>query len=240
MTEGISRCEEIRREVAASPVAVAAILHPLAALRAMAGDLDEARRLLREGNAILDELGTLTAAVSHNEPVVEMLAGRPEVAEARLRGGYERLEAMGERAVLATTAALLARAIEAQGRDEEAERYCRVSRETAAPEDLPTQIMWRGTAARVLARRGLGGEATALARAAVELAEGTDLLTIRADAFLDLAEALDLAGQPEEADAADLPGDRAPRAQGLYGRRGASAGAARRDHVRDIVNRERR
>ena len=55
-------------------------------------------------------IGTLTAAVSHNEPVVEMLAGRPEVAEARLRGGYERLEAMGERAVLATTAALLARA----------------------------------------------------------------------------------------------------------------------------------
>ena len=90
-----------------------------------------------------------------------------------------------------------------------------MSRETAAPEDLPTQIMWRGTAARVLARRGLGGEATALARAAVELAEGTDLLTIRADAFLDLAEALDLAGQPEEADAADLPGDRAPRAEGL-------------------------
>ncbi len=61
-----------------------------------------------------------------------MLAGRPEVAEARLRGGYERLEEMGERAVLATTAALLARAIEAQGRDEEADHYCRVSRETAA------------------------------------------------------------------------------------------------------------
>ena len=96
-----------------------------------------------------------------------------------------------------------------------------MSRETAAPEDLPTQIMWRGTAARVLARRGLGGEATALARAAVELAEGTDLLTIRADAFLDLAEALDLAGQSEEADAAIA------RAIELLERKGCPAPAER-------------
>ena len=53
------RCEEIRREVAASPVAVAATLHPLAALRAMVGRLRRGAAPHREGNEILDELGGL-------------------------------------------------------------------------------------------------------------------------------------------------------------------------------------
>jgi hypothetical protein len=97
---------------------------------------------------------------------------------------------------------MLARAVLAQGRDDEADRYCRVSERTAAPEDLTTQIWLRGVRARVLAGRGLGRDAEGLARAAVELAAGTDLLTVRADAFLDLAEVLDHGGRAAEADAA--------------------------------------
>ena len=44
----------------------------------------------------------------------------PAAAEARLRSGYERLEEMGEKALLATTAAMLAQAVYAQGRHDEA------------------------------------------------------------------------------------------------------------------------
>jgi tetratricopeptide (TPR) repeat protein len=200
VADAIRRCEEIRREVDANPAAVAWTLHSLAALRAMEGDFEEARGLISEGNQILDELGGLYSAACHHEALVEMLARRPEAAERRLLRGYERLEEMGERALLATTAAMLAQAVEAQGRDLEAERYCDLSERTAAPEDLTTQTLCRGVRARILARRGGGEPAEALARAAVELAARTDLLTIRADALLDLAEVLRLQGRAAAAD----------------------------------------
>jgi class 3 adenylate cyclase/tetratricopeptide (TPR) repeat protein len=202
VAEAIERCEEIRHEVAASPVALAWTLHSLAALRAMIGGFDEARRLIGEGNEILEELGGLHAAACHHEALVEMLAGEPAAAERRLRRGYEKLEEMGERSQLATTAAMLARAAQAQGRDEEGDAYCDVSERAAASEDLSAQVMWRGVRAMILARRGLDEQAETLARAAVELGAPTDLLTMRADAFHDLAEVLGLQGRADEAGAA--------------------------------------
>jgi hypothetical protein len=51
--------------------------------------------------------------------------------------------------------------------------------------------MWRGVRARLLARRGEFGEAQALARAAVALAEPTDFVNHRAEALLDLSYVLE-------------------------------------------------
>ena len=93
----------------------------------MNGDFALARELIREADAILDDLGRLESAVSHHEAIVELLAGDPGAAESKLLTGYQKLSAMGERSLLATTAALLAVAASAQGRDEDAEEYCRVS-----------------------------------------------------------------------------------------------------------------
>jgi class 3 adenylate cyclase len=201
--EGIDLCVEIRNQVRNSPVAVAETLHPLAALHAMRGEFNAARSLIREGNAILEELGGIySAAISHHEAFVEMLAGRPEVAEDRLRGAFERLQEMGGKDLLATTAAMLAQAIFAQDRLEEASHFCRVSREAAAPEDLWSQVDGRGAYAKIVARRGRGAEAEGLAREAVELAASTDFLTLRGDAFLDLASVLEVGGQAPEAVAA--------------------------------------
>jgi tetratricopeptide (TPR) repeat protein len=201
--EGLERCAAIHREVAASPAAAAATLQSLAALRAMAGDVDQARELIREGNEVLGELGGLpSAAACFREALVEMYAGRPDTAERELRRGYERLDEMGERYLLATTAAQLARALHAQGRDGEADAYCEVSARAAAPEDVATHVIWQGVRARVLAGRGLDDDAERLARAAVELAEGTDMLVDRADALIDLAEVMDLGGRADEADRA--------------------------------------
>jgi DNA-binding SARP family transcriptional activator/tetratricopeptide (TPR) repeat protein len=202
VTDAIRRCGRIREQVSASPVAVAVTLHPLGLLHAMDGDFDQARRLIRQGNEILDELGRLHSAVSHHEALVEMLAGQPAAAEERLRLGYERLQRMGERALLATTAAMLAQALHAQGRDREAGSFCLVSERTAAVEDLPTQVKWRGVRAMILGREGLADQAEALAREAVRLAEPTDMLTMRADALLDLAGILGLRGLPGEAEQA--------------------------------------
>ena len=67
VSEAIRRCEWIREQVRSSPVAVAVTLHPLGLLHAMTGQFERARRLIREGNAILDELGGMESAVSHHE-----------------------------------------------------------------------------------------------------------------------------------------------------------------------------
>jgi DNA-binding SARP family transcriptional activator len=221
VAEAIRRCTEIREQVHTSPVAVAVTLHPLGLLHAMDGEFDQARRLIRQGNEILDELGRLHSAVSHHEALVEMLAGQPAAAEERLRLGYERLQEMGERALLATTAAMLAQAIHAQGRYREADAFCLVSERTAAVEDLPTQVKWRGVRAKILGQDGLADEAEALAREAVRLAEPTDMLTMRADALVDLAEILGLRGLPAEAEMA------AQNALALYERKEDRVSAAR-------------
>jgi tetratricopeptide (TPR) repeat protein len=223
VVEAIQTCTEIREQVSSSPVAVAVTLQSLAGLHALQGEFDDARSLIREANAILEDVGRMQSAVSHHEAVVEMLAGDPAEAEERLHRGYERLEEMGEKALLATTAALLARATYAQERYREAERFCSVSESTAASEDVWTQVIWRGVSAKILARQGRIDEAEALAHEAVRLATQTDLLNRRGDALLDLAEVLSLGGRPADAEAA------VREALELYARKGnvVSAGYAR-------------
>jgi DNA-binding SARP family transcriptional activator len=219
--EAIRRCERIGEQVRSSPVAVAVTLQPLGLLHAMTGDFDRARKLVREANEILDELGRMEDVAAHHEALVELLAGRPAEAEARLRPGYERLERMGERALLATTAAMLAQAVYAQERHEEAGELCRASERFAAREDVVTRALWRGVWAKIRAREGERDEAEALGREAVRLLEPTDLLTDRGNALLDLAEVLQLGGRAAEADAA------ARRSLELYERKGNLVSAAR-------------
>jgi class 3 adenylate cyclase/tetratricopeptide (TPR) repeat protein len=201
--EAIELCLDIREQVRSSPVAMAETMHPLAVLHAMRGEFDRARSLVRAGNAIIEELGRIySAGLSHHEALVEMLAGRPEVAEERLRRAYETLDEMGEKSLLATTAAMLAQAIHAQHRLDEAWHFCEVSRRVATDEDLSAQVVGRSTSAKILAAQGRGDEAEAFAREAVELAANTDFLTHHGQAFLDLAEVLQLNGLPEEAESA--------------------------------------
>ena len=111
----------------------------------------------------------------------ELLAGDAPAAERELRIGYEALERMGEQSYLSTTAAYLARAVFAQARYEEAEGLTEVSDEAAAEDDLSSHAMWRGTRARVLARRN-DGDAERLARESVYLSLETDSLNVQADA----------------------------------------------------------
>ena len=219
--EAINRCTEIREHVRRSPITVAETLHPLAALHAMQGDFVQARDLVREANEILDELAAAPWAVLHHEALVEMLAGRPAAAEARLRLAHEKLNEMAERAPLATTSAALAQAVYAQGRYEEAEALCRLSESSAADEDLATHVVSRGVRSRILARSGLPGEAEAVAREAVELVARTDWLTHHGDALLDLADVLEYKGSVREAQAAMR------EALALYERKGNVVSAGR-------------
>ena len=203
--EGIRRCEDYLDEIGSHPSGQAVILHHLAGLYAMQDDVARAHAALKRAKTLLDALGpTMTAAVTEPAAFVATLTGDPATAEAHLRLQYESLGRMGEKEVLTTTAALLARAIAAQGpsRYDEATRLITISRETGVSEDQSTQVIGQGLSARILAERGHHAEAEDLARSAVALAARTDLLSERADALLDLARVLAAADRGAEARAA--------------------------------------
>jgi ATP/maltotriose-dependent transcriptional regulator MalT len=219
--DAIRQCEEFLELGRASPIATASTLNPLALLHAMKGESETARGLLAEATAILRELGSRGARVSHFEASVRLLTGQPELAEAALRADVEALTAMGEDDALATSTALLAQAVDAQGRTREAGELARVADRCAAAEDTMTQAIWRRVQAKVLARDGRCDEAEALAREAAALVAGTDLLSHHGDAMLDLAEVLRICERTEEARDATVAG------LALYERKGNTAAAAR-------------
>jgi ATP/maltotriose-dependent transcriptional regulator MalT len=204
--EAIRRCEEFRELTRESPLATASTLNPLALLHAMKRDFETAGQLVGQAGELLEQLGGLGSGVSHLEAWVRLLAGQPALAEESLRADVETLASMSEGSALATTTALLAQAVFAQGRLREAGELCRRAEAIAAAEDTMTQSMWRGVLAKVLAREDRSEEAEALAREAVALVEPTDLLSHRGDAMLDLADVLRSCERKEEADRATRAG----------------------------------
>jgi ATP/maltotriose-dependent transcriptional regulator MalT len=159
--------------------------------------------------------------VSHHGALVRMLEDKPGLAEVPLRAGIERLAAIGDGELLATTLAMLAQAVYAQGDLEEADQLCRMAAGAGAEEDIVTQVVWRGVKAKLLAHEGRCEEAETLARSAVALVDATDLLSHRADAMLDLAEVLRTCA------ASDTYQDTVLAALSLYEQKGNVVGAAR-------------
>jgi tetratricopeptide (TPR) repeat protein len=211
------RCEDYLDEIGNHPSGQAWILLSMAGLQAMQDDVAMAHATLGRAQSLLDTLGpTMTTAVTQPAAVVAMLAGDPETAEMHLRLEYESLSQMGDKDILGTTAALLARAIAAQGekRYTEATELIAISQEVAADEDISAQIICQGLSARILADRGRHAEAADLAFAAVALAAQTDQLNPHADALLDLAHVLAASGRASEAHSA------ATQALDLYQRKG--------------------
>ena len=94
---------------------------------------------------------------------------------------------MGERNYIATTAAYLAFALLLQGKYDEADRYITFSEETAAPDDLTSQFLWRQFRARLLSIHDKHDEAIALALRAVELTDETEETESQGNSRLDLA-----------------------------------------------------
>jgi class 3 adenylate cyclase/tetratricopeptide (TPR) repeat protein len=166
-------------------------------LEGMAGRFDAARRTIAEAHEIMDELGLrhLKAHSTDVAVVVELLAGDPASAEREARAAHALLEEMGDRAFLASEAFLIAQALEAQGRVDEAEAWLASSADVrAADPDADDLIL----TARIEAARGHFDRAEELVRTAlvrgVESPAGYEL-----DASFTLAEILARAGRHEEA-----------------------------------------
>ena len=131
--------------------------------------------------------------------VVELLAGDPAAAERELRPDCEMLQGIGETYFLSTMAAVLARAVLEQGRDEEALALTETAEKSAADDDVDAQVHWRCVRALILARRARFDQAEALVRKALDLAIQTEAPALRASTLADLATVLLHAQRPDEA-----------------------------------------
>jgi DNA-binding SARP family transcriptional activator len=196
----IERCEELREETHSHPLWQAFVMRPLGLLYAMNGELERSRAVFEECDRLLDEMGeTIHSAAPDREAEAALLEGDPARAERLLRAGFDRLEAMGDRAQLSLIATLLARAVEEQGRTDEAFELSLVGERFAVREDICAQVIWRAVRARALAARGSLEDAERLAREAVSLAEGTDWLVGQGDAAWTLGVVLFAGGSDAEA-----------------------------------------
>jgi class 3 adenylate cyclase len=194
------------------------VVSQLAGLVALIGEFDRGRTLAAESRRQLEDLGAKIAAASMSQTLslIEMLAGDFVRAEKELRRDYDFLEGMEERWDLPTNAALLARALCAQGRLDEGARYAEASERLAVPNDVVSQLLWRSAAGLIAAKQGDIDRGERLARDAVQLGETTDMLMVRGDCAMDLAEVFQLAGHVDDA------ADAARQALSLYERKGST------------------
>jgi hypothetical protein len=171
---------------------------------------------VRTYEATLEELGQtrLLAAMVTYGATTELVSGRAAAAAERLAAGVSQLEQIGDRGNVAPAAALLAEALAAQGRDDEALEATVLSERAAAPDDVHAEIAWRTTRATLLARRGEAGQAEELAREAVAIAATTDCPLFQAAGFEALEAARRASGEAVEADRARALAIEAYRAKG--------------------------
>jgi tetratricopeptide (TPR) repeat protein len=198
--EALRICEEILQDVTGHPHVEAFVVGSLSCLHALEGAFDEARALYTHRARTLKELGFRLeeAWSSYSAGWVEMLAGDAAAAEGLVRPGYERLAEMGATAGLQVTGSILAQAVCGQGRFDEAERLA-LSVERLDPTSGPEVATALCVRAKAAARLGRPDEGERLARKAVVLIDRTEFAIDRADARMDLAEVLRLAGRPDEA-----------------------------------------
>jgi class 3 adenylate cyclase/tetratricopeptide (TPR) repeat protein len=202
VSEAIPRAEQILLDVRGSPTQEALVLLNLGILNAMQGRFEIARDSIARSTAINEDLGRLvdaTMGAAWGFGSIEMLRGDWASAEHEFRLAHEWFDAKNEKYYFSTLGAYIARCLYEQGRDEEAEAFTRMSEESATRGDLVSEVVWRGTRAKVWARGGRMAEAEALIVDVVNLAAGTDALDMQGDARMDLAEVMRLAGRSREA-----------------------------------------
>jgi class 3 adenylate cyclase/tetratricopeptide (TPR) repeat protein len=199
--EALRRCEQLRRQARGDYFAELSVRNTIAGLQAMRGRFEEARDLFGQVRTALQDLGFAWAfeLIHWHRAEMERLAGDLAAAERELRLVYENHRQAGDQGHLSSSAVELADVLVDQGHDDEGLRLTEIGQQAAAPDDVAAQLVWRRVRARVLARRGSIQEAERLAREAVRLVEQTDWLQGHADALMDLAEVLRLAGRTQNA-----------------------------------------
>ena len=195
------RCLDVvrmQRMATAAPSLEATSLRCLAVLELLRGRPDKARSMLADARQVVADLG-LRHGLMETElfaGIIESMVGDPVAAEPHFRAALEGLGALGVGADAGLAAALLARSLLAQGRVDTADQYAGES-ERLAGHNLKTAVAWRAVRAEILCAQGSYDDAVALARDAVAIAAGTDLVLDHADACLALGRVLTAAGDAQ-------------------------------------------
>jgi tetratricopeptide (TPR) repeat protein len=200
--EGIRRSEEIMRENAGRQSVESGVLHVIGSLKAMQGDFEGARDDIAKADLMAQEIGFDQIAVSsgaHFLAPVELLAGDPQAALDAALPSYEAMSASGDTGFSSTSAGHVAAAYAGLGRWEEAERYARITVDTAAATDAESQALGRRVLAIVLANRGDLEEAERVARESVAIRDAGEYLEGAAESYFALGEVLRLAGRDDDA-----------------------------------------
>jgi class 3 adenylate cyclase/tetratricopeptide (TPR) repeat protein len=195
--EAARRAESLLEEAAGDPAFEVNAIGTLAYARAIQGHMTEAQDLLDRARLVMGGFGEGFWVPPVYFALFARWADDPETAEREARPGYEALMRIGEKSHFSSLAALMGQAVYAQGRYDEADELAEQARAAARPIDVQCQVSWRTVKAKILARRGDGDAAEALAREAVTFVEDSDFLPARADALTDLAEVLRLLGRSE-------------------------------------------
>jgi DNA-binding SARP family transcriptional activator/tetratricopeptide (TPR) repeat protein len=197
--EAARRCEKLLEVANADRVLELNVVGALASLMAIQGRTAEARELVEREHGDMHEVRDIWLFRPPLAGLIGLWVSDPATAEQELRPLYEQYKRVGAKSHFSSVAPLLAQAVYAQGRFDAAEELVREAELAARPNDVHSQIVWRGTMAKILARHGDFEAAERLGREAVEFARQSDFLDSRGVVLADLAEVLRLAGRSDEA-----------------------------------------
>jgi class 3 adenylate cyclase/tetratricopeptide (TPR) repeat protein len=193
--------EALEGPAVAAPLLRAAITRLRAIVEAMLGNFALARDLIEVAKASAKEFGLeLEYAFDVSSAAyISMLEGDPGRAERDASEAVGLFRRMGDLGHLSSYAPMLAEALYAQGRYDEALPLTEEAERATIEGDIDAEVHWRRVRAKILARQGRLDEAVRLATEAIEFARPTDDLDKRGRALMDLAEVLQLAGRSQDA-----------------------------------------
>jgi hypothetical protein len=159
----------------------------------MACEFAVARELVERTGSLLKAIAHPRPLItlSHAEGLIEMLAGEPTRAAQAYRRGIEIARAIGDADGADLHAVRLAEALCLIGRGEEAAEAVRPVPSPPENGSLSSSARWRLARARVLALQGELAEAESHVRVATALVASTDLVNLRGDVMLVLADVLE-------------------------------------------------
>ena len=181
------------------------ILPFMALLDAMEGRFDVARGRLEEARverSEFTEVGTLPTVWANLAARVELLGGDAVASERILTEACDELRRAGANAWLATNAALLGESLYRQDRLTAAVAVVDEALQLGIVDDLATTPRILRVRGKLLARAGKVVDGERCAREAIGMLYRTDMLDDQAEAIVDLAEALGVAGDVAGASAA--------------------------------------
>jgi DNA-binding SARP family transcriptional activator len=200
--EAVTRCRRLLREIAGDLELEVHVLGVCACLLAMQCELEEATVFIERGKQLIGKLGESIWLFSWHCAFIGILQGDAVSAEREMQPAYTALKKMGETSHFSTIVLGLAATAYLQGRYDDAVQYTIEGEHAARPNDVASQIMWRSIRAKTIARQGDHATAQELSRTAIAYASQSDFHFSHADALLNHAEVLDLAGDTAAAQAA--------------------------------------